>query len=60
MGVTLLITFLNFFTAEPLVKTDYIIIPAAIASLVALVTVSLLTAPSPEDKWKPFMQNMKM
>jgi len=60
MGVTLLITILNFFTAEPLVKTDYIIIPAAIASLVALVAVSLLTAPSPEDKWKPFMENMKM
>ncbi len=60
MGVTLLITIANFVLAEPLVETDYIILPAAAASLLALVGVSLATAPSPEEKWKPFMENMKM
>ena len=34
--------------------TDYIAIPALVASLVMLVAVSLLTKPSTEDKWKPF------
>jgi solute:Na+ symporter, SSS family len=33
---------------------DYIIYPAATASLVTLVVVSLLTPPSPEEKWRPF------
>lgn len=33
---------------------DYIIYPAAGASLLCLVAVSLLTPPSPESKWKPF------
>jgi len=33
---------------------DYIIYPAAAISVVALVVVSLLTAPSDESKWKPF------
>jgi hypothetical protein len=33
---------------------DYIIYPAGLASIVALVSVSLLTPPSPEHKWKPF------
>jgi solute:Na+ symporter, SSS family len=35
---------------------DYIIYPAATASLVTLVVVSLLTAPSPEEKWRPFWE----
>jgi SSS family solute:Na+ symporter len=34
---------------------DWIIYPAGIASTVSLVGVSLLTPPSPEEKWKPFV-----
>lgn len=34
---------------------DYIIYPAAAASIISLVIVSLATKPSPEEKWKPFM-----
>ena len=33
---------------------DYIIYPAGAASLLCLVVVSLLTARSPEEKWRPF------
>jgi len=33
---------------------DYIIYPAATASILCLVIVSLLTPPSPEAKWRPF------
>jgi len=60
MGVTLLITIANFVLAEPVIETDYIILPAAAASIIALFLVSLVTAPSPVEKWKPFMENMKM
>ncbi|MFQ5708033.1 MAG: sodium:solute symporter [bacterium] len=35
---------------------DYIIYPAGAASIVCLIVVSLLTTPSPEEKWKPFME----
>jgi SSS family solute:Na+ symporter/sodium/proline symporter len=56
MGVTLAITVANGFLDEPLVDSGYIIIPAAAASILALVIVSLLTPPSPEAKWRPFMQ----
>jgi solute:Na+ symporter, SSS family len=38
------------------VDTDYIAIPSLIASLIMLVVVSLLTKPSPEEKWKPFFE----
>lgn len=58
MGVTLIITALNIIMPEPLMETDYIILPAAGASLAALFGVSLLTPASPEEKWKPFMENM--
>jgi SSS family solute:Na+ symporter/sodium/proline symporter len=34
---------------------DYIIYPAGAASLVCLIVVSLMTPPSPEEKWKPFV-----
>ncbi len=34
---------------------DYIVYPAAGASIVSLIVVSFLTKPSPEEKWKPFM-----
>ncbi len=33
---------------------DYIIYPAGGASILALIVVSLLTPPSPDEKWKPF------
>jgi len=36
------------------VDTDYIAIPSLAASLVMLIVISLLTKPSPEEKWKPF------
>lgn len=58
MGVTLMITILNFILAEPLMETDYIILPAAGASLLCLFVVSWMTPPSPDEKWKPFMENM--
>jgi SSS family solute:Na+ symporter len=58
MGVTIIITLLNLVLAEPLMETDFIILPAATASILSLVVVSLLTRPSPEEKWKPFMENM--
>lgn len=35
---------------------DYIVYPAATASLFCLVVVSLLTHPSPEEKWRPFVE----
>ena len=60
MGMTLVITIANFALSEPLIETDYIILPAAAASLLALFLVSFATAPSPQEKWKPFMENMKM
>ncbi len=36
--------------------TEYMIYPAVIASISCLVLVSLATAPSPEERWKPFME----
>ncbi|HWP82126.1 MAG TPA: sodium:solute symporter family protein [Bacteroidota bacterium] len=56
MGVTLLVTAANFILEEPLVETDYIIIPAAGVSILALFVVSWMTEPSSEEKWKPFME----
>jgi SSS family solute:Na+ symporter/sodium/proline symporter len=35
-------------------SSDYIVIPGVIASLSLLVIVSLLTPPSPREKWEPF------
>lgn len=60
MGTTVVITALNFILAEPLMETDYIILPAAGASLICLLAVSLMTPPSPEEKWKPFVTNQGM
>ena len=59
LGVPLVITIANFILATPLLDTDYIILPAAGASILCLVVVSLLTPPSPEERWKPFMENME-
>lgn len=39
------------------VKGDYIIYYALIPSIVLLIVVSLLTKPSPKEKWAPFIDN---
>jgi SSS family solute:Na+ symporter/sodium/proline symporter len=59
MLVTVIITTANFILPEPLMETDYIIIPAASASILTLIVVSLLTPPPPEEKWKPFWTETK-
>ncbi len=46
------------FTEMPL-DYEYAIYPAAIASFLCLIVVSLLTPPSPEEKWRPFWQEAK-
>ncbi len=38
-------------------ETDYIIIPAALASILTLIIVSWLTPPPAEAKWRPFWNN---
>jgi solute:Na+ symporter, SSS family len=38
------------------VDTDYVAIPSLIASVTLLVVVSLLTKPSPKEKWEPFFE----
>lgn len=37
-------------------SSDYIVIPGVLISLGLLIAVSLLTTPSPEEKWAPFFQ----
>lgn len=37
-------------------SSDYIVIPGVIMSLSLLIIVSLLTKPSPQEKWEPFFQ----
>ncbi|MGD8328902.1 MAG: sodium:solute symporter family protein [Acidobacteriota bacterium] len=37
-------------------SSDYIVVPAVLVSLGLLVIVSLMTAPSAEEKWAPFFQ----
>jgi SSS family solute:Na+ symporter/sodium/proline symporter len=59
MLVTLVITAVNFILPAPWMETDYIILPAASASIIALIVVSLLTSPPPEEKWRPFWTNAK-
>jgi SSS family solute:Na+ symporter len=59
LGVPLVITMANFILSKPLMDTDYIILPSAAASIMCLIAVSLMTAPSPEEKWNPFMEGMK-
>ena len=54
MGVTLLITLLNAIMEEPVITTDYIVLPAAGASVFVLIAVSLLTKPDPKEKWEKF------
>jgi SSS family solute:Na+ symporter/sodium/proline symporter len=58
MGVTLFITAANWISqrssGHPFLDTDYIIIPAASASILALIGVSLLTPRPPREQWEPF------
>jgi SSS family solute:Na+ symporter/sodium/proline symporter len=58
MSVTLAITIVNWISqrasGEPFLETDYIVLPAAAASILALVIVSLLTRKPPIEKWQPF------
>lgn len=60
MGTTLLITLINWVRLrtgnEHLLSEDYIILPAAAASILALIIVSLTTQPPQPEKWKPFME----
>ncbi len=60
MGSTVGITCINIYLEKhdkpALLEADYIILPAALASILCLVVVSLLTKPPSEDKWKPFWQ----
>jgi SSS family solute:Na+ symporter len=57
--VPLVITIANFALPEPLLETDYMILPAAALSITSLVVVSLMTAPSEEAKWRPFVDTKK-
>ncbi len=59
LGVTMVITIINFILPEPFIETSYIILPAAGASILSLILVSLVTPPSPEKKWKPFVESAK-
>ena len=43
-------------TAFDFASSDYIVIPGVLISLGLLIVVSLLTPPSPEEKWRPFFQ----
>ncbi|MYE34961.1 MAG: sodium:solute symporter family protein [Gemmatimonadales bacterium] len=43
-------------TAFDFASSDYIVIPGVLISLGLLIVVSLLTPPSPEEKWAPFFQ----
>ncbi|MEF8810537.1 MAG: hypothetical protein V5A47_06420 [Bacteroidales bacterium] len=60
MGVTLLITIvnsiLNSVTGNPLLSEEYIILPAAICSIVVLIVVSLSKPPDPKEKWEQFYE----
>ncbi len=60
MGITLAITVANAIvqrsSGHPLLETDYIVIPAASASILTLIVVSLLTPKPARDKWAPFYE----
>ncbi len=53
--VPLVITIANFILPEPLLETDYMILPAAALSIISLIVVSLMTEPSEEARWRPFV-----
>ncbi len=56
MGVTLTITIINSVLDEPLIGFEFIVLPAAGLSILVLITVSLMTPPDPEEKWKLFYE----
>ncbi|MEX2573812.1 MAG: sodium:solute symporter family protein [Balneolaceae bacterium] len=56
MSVTIIITVVNAILPEPWIATSHIVLPAAGASVLALVTVSLLTTPDPKEKWERFYE----
>lgn len=60
MGVTLLITIANSIldsvTGNPLMSEEYIILPAAVCSIVVLIVVSLSTPPDSREKWEQFYE----
>ncbi len=59
MGLTLIITIINsvmsHYTGSPMLDEQYIILPAASASILVLILVSLATPPDPKKKWKEFI-----
>jgi SSS family solute:Na+ symporter/sodium/proline symporter len=63
MAVTVLITifqrplsaWISGFYGGTVDITEFMIYPAVAASIACLVVVSLLTPPSPEERWRPFM-----
>lgn len=55
MLVTVGITVANAVSATPILDTNYIILPATVVAFVCLFGVSLLTPPSPKEKWEPFI-----
>lgn len=58
MGITLIITIANSIltsrTGSPLLDEQYIILPAATASILVLIIVSLITPPDAKEKWEKF------
>lgn len=56
MTVTLIITIINSIGDAPLIAYDYIVLPAAGLSIIALISVSLLTQPESEEKWGKFYE----
>ncbi len=58
MGLTLIITVVNSVmvhtTGSQLMSEEYIILPAAISSILVLVIVSLATPADPKEKWQEF------
>ncbi len=60
MGATIGITIINKIrlaqTGKLFLPEDYIVIPAAILSILVLIVISLMTPPPPRAKWEPFIE----
>lgn len=56
MTATVIITIINALRETPWIGTDYIVLPAAGLSVLALIVVSLLTPPDPKEKWEKFYE----
>lgn len=57
IGITIVNIFYESSHGSPWLPTDYIAIPAVLVSVGLLVIVSLMTAPSPESQWRPFIES---